>query len=265
MSAPIPQELLFAALRATHHPLIWADHEGTVIFVNELAQELLGGLEGGHRFAEYIRTFELLHPDGTVYAPAERPMARAALRGEHVTNERCKVRRPDGRIVELLATATPLIDASGAQLGAVLTFRDITEQQLLEHRLRRSEQRFGALVRATGQLVWCTDASGSVHEDSPSWRAYTGQTRSQWLGNGWLYVVHPDDRDSAERAWRAAVASRSLYQTRYRLRRRDGEYRMTLARGAPTLDERGAVVEWIGCTWDIDDPGPGGGDPPPEG
>jgi len=255
VAAAIPQELLFTALRATHNPLVWVDRDGVVIFINELAQELLGAVEIGGRLSEYARTHEILRPDGTVYAPLDRPFARAALRGERVTNERCKIRRPDGRVVEVLATASPLLDATGAQIGALLTMRDITEQQLLEQWLRRSEQRFGALVRATGQLIWCTDATGSVQEDSPSWRAFTGQTRSQWLGDGWLYVVHPDDRDTAERAWRAAVASRSLYQTRYRLRRHDSVYRWTLARGAPTLDERGGVIEWIGCTWDIDEPG----------
>ncbi len=38
--------------------------------------------------------------------------------------------------------------------------------------------------------------SGVVVEDSPSWRAFTGQTHEQWQGFGWLDALHPDDRSA---------------------------------------------------------------------
>ena len=42
------------------------------------------------------------------------------------------------------------------------------------------------------------DATGVVVTDSPSWRAYTGQTETEWLGYGWLDAIHPDDRARVE-------------------------------------------------------------------
>lgn len=47
--------------------------------------------------------------------------------------------------------------------------------------LRRSEERFRALVDATAQVIWTTDPAGRVVEDSPFWRAFTGQTRERSL------------------------------------------------------------------------------------
>jgi PAS domain S-box-containing protein len=119
--------------------------------------------------------------------------------------------------------------------------------------LARSERRFRSLVEATSQMVWTATPAGEVVQDSPSWRAFTGQSYDEWKGYGWLEAVHPDDRSRAEQAWRAAVATKSRYEVEYRVRRPDGSYAETLARGTPILDESGDVEEWIGLNFDITD------------
>ncbi len=59
---------------------------------------------------------------------------------------------------------------------------------------RNSEEIFRVLVAAYGQTVWTADAEGKVVEDSPSWRAFTGQSAVEGQGEAWLDAVHPDDR-----------------------------------------------------------------------
>jgi PAS domain S-box-containing protein len=113
------------------------------------------------------------------------------------------------------------------------------------------EQRFRSLVTASAQAVWVTLPDGDVVEDSPSWRAFTGQTYEEWVGQGWLDAVHPEDREAAARAWREAVARRSLYEVEYRLRRPDGSYTPTRVRGVPVLNADGGVREWVGTNTDI--------------
>jgi len=51
--------------------------------------------------------------------------------------------------------------------------------------------------------------------------------------------------------WQRAVSERAPYETEYRMRRHDGEYRTLLARGVPVADKRGDVVEWVGTCIDI--------------
>ena len=46
----------------------------------------------------------------------------------------------------------------------------------LERRLAESEARQHLLVGTWAQAVWESDAAGVVTLDSPSWRAYTGQS-----------------------------------------------------------------------------------------
>ncbi|MBZ5635372.1 MAG: PAS domain S-box protein [Acidobacteriia bacterium] len=116
-----------------------------------------------------------------------------------------------------------------------------------------SEQRYRTLLAAIAQIVWTTDASGQVIEDQPGWRAFTGQNSEEIEGSGWLAAVDPDSRQEAVSAWTRAASRNAPYETEWRLRRRDGEYRWFSIRAAPVPAGNGAIREWIGCNIDITD------------
>jgi PAS domain S-box-containing protein len=120
-----------------------------------------------------------------------------------------------------------------------------------EETLRRSEERYRSLVVAIAGIVWTTDASGQVIEDQPGWRAFTGQTSEEIKGAGWLAAVHPDSRKDVLSAWANAVSQNSPYETEWRLRRWDGEYRCFAIHAAPVRAKNGVVREWVGCNIDI--------------
>ncbi|MEP7336122.1 MAG: PAS domain-containing protein [Acidobacteriota bacterium] len=128
---------------------------------------------------------------------------------------------------------------------------DITTRKLAEEQLRESEERFRSLVTASAQVVWITDGQGAIPYPQASWEDFTGQRYEEYKGWGWLDAIHPDDQERVAAHWRHSLAKRSLYEIEYRLRRHDGVYRDTLARGLPMLDADGEVREWIGQNTDI--------------
>jgi PAS domain S-box-containing protein len=143
--------------------------------------------------------------------------------------------------------------------GLAVYFRDATEgkraeaerEQLLAERTA-AEQRFRALVEALAQTVWTTDAEGHVVEDSPSWRAFTGQTLEQWLDCGWLDVVHPDDREHAGRQWREAIATNRPVDTQFRLwHAASSTWHMTHVRAVPLRAQDGSIYGWVGMNTDL--------------
>ena len=114
------------------------------------------------------------------------------------------------------------------------------------------EARFDALARAIVDGVWTADAQGKIVTDIPGWSAFTGQNLEQMRGEGWNAALHPDDRRRVLETWTQAVREGApRYETEYRLRRRDGEYRDVWARGVPVSDPGGMVREWLGVWADI--------------
>jgi PAS domain S-box-containing protein len=138
-----------------------------------------------------------------------------------------------------------LLDVGATQATTGLT------NTLLVRSVRQSEERFRALIEASAQIVWTRAGDGAAVEDSPSWRAFTGQTYAEWKGFGWLDAIHPEDRPRISALWRAAVTEKRPVETEYRLRHASGEWRWTAARAVPRLDASGGVQEWVGMNTDI--------------
>ena len=135
--------------------------------------------------------------------------------------------------------------------GVVITLIDITTRRQSEEALRQSEEQFRALVETSAQTVWTTNAEGQVVEDSPSWRAFTGQTFEEWKGEGGFNAVHPDDRTHARAYWHQSVREGTLVEQTYRLRHTDGSWRWTTMRAVPLRYPNGSVRGWVGMNTDI--------------
>ena len=131
------------------------------------------------------------------------------------------------------------------------TYTDISARHEAESALQASEARFRELFHAVPALLWTIDPDGSVTDCNGAWCEFTGLTRAQSLGIGWMEALHPDDRATTRAAVTDALARGALYQVEQRLRRTDGEYRWFLTRGTPVRDATGRIVRWHGANVDI--------------
>lgn len=130
---------------------------------------------------------------------------------------------------------------------------NIAELRQVAEKCRLSEQRYRLILELTGQIGWSTPPDGLV-EDLPMWRQYCGLGIEEIKGWKWLDTIHPDDRESAGKAWNNAVQTGDKqHSNEYRIRRADGVYRNFMVRGMPLLDETGSIREWIGTCIDITD------------
>jgi PAS domain S-box-containing protein len=171
--------------------------------------------------------------------------------GETIRHHRTVRMRKGGSRIGVSVTVSPIHDAGGRVVGASAIARDIGERAALETALRISEERYRSLALASAQIVWTKNAQGEVVEDWPMWRAFTGQRADEMTGRGWADAVHPEDRERISKVWETALRNGSVYETEYRLRRHDGEYRHMAVRGVPVLEPGGRVREWIGSCADI--------------
>ena len=144
----------------------------------------------------------------------------------------------------------PSHDPDGNIAGVALIAVDVTDRQNSAEAVRRSEERYRSLVQAGAQVVWVTTPTGQIAEDSPEWRWITGQSLDEYLGNGWLDAIHPEDRERVEREWRECVRAGKVFDSRYRVRTKTGSYRHYDVRAVP-IERDGKIIEWVGASTDV--------------
>lgn len=132
--------------------VVCVDRDGLVTYANEAVARLTGwtaaNLIGRSLHAR-------VHAVGVGGAPGEAvecPLCRGAA--VEVAPREETFLRADGGTLPVECGARPLLDEDGALLGAVVTFRDLTDRRRLQSQLRRSQE-----LQAVGQF-----AGGLAHQ-----------------------------------------------------------------------------------------------------
>ncbi|MEH2168624.1 MAG: PAS domain S-box protein [Nostoc sp.] len=189
-----------------------------------------------------------------------RPYVEQVLAGEQVTFE-SEIPYKDGGTRYINAIYVPQFSRQGIVEGYAALVADISEQQaalrerkLTAEALRDSEERYRILTEISPQAIWMGDRNGGITYCNQYWLDYTGLTMEQIAGYGWIYVIHPDDRDRVLKTSMQAVANATDYEVEIRFRRvSDGSYRWHIVRGLPFRDQSGQIIKWVGIASDIHD------------
>src|ERR1700685_2941932 len=149
----------------------------------------------------------------------------------HLETHAAPLRNPDDTVVHLAVTA------------------DISERKQAEELLRRSEERFRALVNASSDVVYrmSPDWSELGQLDGRGFVVDTSGPRNDWLND----YIHPDDQPLVLQAIREAVRTRNPFQLEHRVRRADGTLGWTYSRAVPVLNGNGEILEWVGAASDV--------------
>lgn len=138
-----------------------------------------------------------------------------------------------------------------AEDGFGVTFADLTERQMVQDALRKSEARFRALADNIAQLAWMADGTGWIFWYNRRWFNYTGTTLEEMQGWGWKSVHHPDYIKPVTERWAEHLSAGWEWEDTFPLRSKDGNWRWFLSRAFPIRDEAGNVTLWFGTNTDI--------------
>ena len=97
--------------------------DGQLLVYNSASSRIMGHDMRGEVLSDY-GSYGGLHDDGQAYAPEDYPTARAILHRETVVDEPLRYRRPDGQVVTLSVSATPVDTPYDSY--ALCTFTDET-------------------------------------------------------------------------------------------------------------------------------------------
>jgi PAS domain S-box-containing protein len=161
-----------------------------------------------------------------------------------------RYRRVDGTIQDALINVA-LLRTTGKIL---CTFVDITERKRSEEALRESEYFFRESQRAASIGSYKTDFTADFWESSEVLDQIFGIGKDYSRSvQGWLDLVHPDDRKLLSRYLRDEVmAKQRPFAREYRIvRRNDGEVRWVSGFGNVAFDGDGHILSMIGTIQDV--------------
>ncbi len=135
--------------------------------------------------------------------------------------------------------------------GLSVFFRDVNERHRAQEELKRSEEHFRYMTNAVPVQIWTARPDGGLVFVSDRTAEYFGVTPEELIGQGWLEVVHPDDRGAVVERWTASLRTGDPYEVQFRLRSLSGEFRWFLGRADAQKNAAGAVMHWFGSNTEI--------------
>jgi len=156
----------------------------------------------------------------------------------------------DGKLLTYSSTKSPFFDAEGNLKGMVGIARDVTRRKEMEVILKESEERFRNLCEHTPIGIIQTNDEGSWIYTNPAWRQLTGLGITESLGQGWLFAVHDEDRESVIVEWQRAVVERQPFWREFRLERHSKTIWID-CHIAPMFSDDGQLLGYIGAAQDV--------------
>ncbi len=232
--------------------VIATDRKGKITFLNGVAQELTGWSQESAVGADLAAVFVITNEKTgeTVENPAFRALREGRVVGmaNHTT-----LTAKDGKAIPIEDSAAPIRDEHGEVTGAVLVFRDATERQQAELAMEQSVKQFRVMADHAPVLVWIAGPDRRPTWFNQPWLEFAGRSLEEELKHSPADSEHPEDHDRCVRMYSEAFAGRKAFTIEYRLRRRDGEYRWMLSKGAPLYGLRNEFSGFIGSCTDITD------------
>jgi PAS domain S-box-containing protein len=216
---------LEAALEAMSDAVWISDSQGQFTHMNQAFVSFLrfkDKAECAKTLNEYPAFLDVYLPDGMLARMDQWAVPRA-LRGEKANEQVYTLRRSDtGETWVGSFNLAPIRDATGAIVGAVVTGRDITQQQRAEKALRESEERLHLFIEHAPASLAMFDKDMRYLAVSRRWRD------DYFLGDREIigyrhYEIFPEISETWKAVHRRALAGETVRAEEDRFERADGK------------------------------------------
>jgi PAS domain S-box-containing protein len=242
-------EWLRVTLASIGDAVITTDTDGRVLFLNDVAQTLIGWKQREAEGRPLEAVFRIVNEHSR--QPAANPALRALDEGRVVglANHTILIAK-DGTETPIDDSAAPIRDDHGHIRGAVLVFRDITERKESERALRQSEQELADFFENASIGLHWVGPDGVILRVNRAELTMLGYAHEEYVGRN-ISDFHVD-QDAIANIMRRLTAGETLQDYEARMRCRDGSIKHVLI-DSSVLWQDGQFVHTRSFTRDVTD------------
>ncbi len=238
-------------LRSMGDGVVVTDGEGKLVVANPAIESILGFSPGGVPPAEWPLHYQFFHDDTvTPFQRHEWPLVRA-LEGEKIDWLEVYMRASHdapGRWISINARSVK--DDDGALRGIVAVFHDITWLKRAQDALFESEDRYRSVVEGARDIIFTISVDSTLTSLNPAFESVTNWSRSQWIGEPFVGLLHPDDAGFCQDVVQAILERGAPLTCSMQIGMKQGGYITGEFVGTPQI-RQGRVVGVLGIIRDV--------------
>ncbi|MDD5390137.1 MAG: PAS domain S-box protein [Gallionellaceae bacterium] len=234
-----------AVLTALGEGVYGMDREGRCTFVNSAALAMLGFSEEEMLGRNQHELFHHHRPDGRPYPSSECPIFLTLRDGQARSRVEWFIRK-DGTLFPVEMIATPMTEG-GEQVGAVVSFQDITVRLEAEDQVRK----LSLAVEQSPESIVITNLKAEIEYVNETFLRATGYRREEVIGqNPRLLQSGRTPRETYVALWQA-MAQGHPWKGEFINRRKDGGEYVELAVITPLRQADGRISHYVAVQEDI--------------
>lgn len=230
--------------------VVWCVNADTydLIFVNDACVDIWG-YTPDEMVADKNIFFSSIHPEdvGTCHNGF-----KLALENGKSHNE-FRVLSKDGKVRVIKGDAIFLKGTDGFPDTFTGITLDVTEECKLIDKLAASERKFQSMADDAPVMIWTSSFEHGVEYTNKEWISFTGLDSEKLSGSNWTGLLHSDEYDKITGIRETLYTEKQPFEVECKFKRKDGEYRILLLRGTPTINSAGVCTGFVGTGTDITD------------
>jgi len=155
-----------------------------------------------------------------------------------------------GKVLDILASYTPVYDEDGSPTGVHVVYNNITNLKNTQRELDQSREKYKVITEHAFDIIKVFNRNGRADYISPSVYPLLGYEPSECIGQRFTQFVHPEDRAVVQEHLQLLLSTNKHSTMEIRMKHKQGHYIWMEVVASPVI-ERGRVMNIITISRDI--------------
>jgi len=214
------EEKRAVTLNSIGDAVLATDAAARVTLLNPVAEKLTGWTHAQALGRPVEEVFHVINKESRqlVNIPVIETLAQGTVLG--LTNSTVLIAH-DGTECDIADSCAPIRDANGFVVGAVLVFRDVTDDHAMQQSLRDLQFYTRSLIEANLDAIMTTDTAGLITDVNQQMITLTACTREELIGTSFIYYF--TDIERAEASIKRVLSNDTVTDYELTVRSKDGK------------------------------------------